>query len=59
MALPDRPNQRWSLDFVSDTLSWGRRFRILCIEDNFTRDALALVVDTFIGPSPSPASWMR
>jgi hypothetical protein len=25
MALPDGPNRRWSPDFVSDTLSWGRR----------------------------------
>src|SRR5271155_6125019 len=31
MTLPIRINQRWSLDFVSDTLSDGRRFRILCI----------------------------
>ena len=49
MALPNGPNQRWSLDFVADTLSWGRRFRILCIVDDFTREALALVVDTSIG----------
>ena len=49
MALPDGPNQRWSLDFVADTLSWGRRLRILCIVDDFTREALALVVDTSIG----------
>ena len=49
MALPDGPNQRWSLDFVADSLSWGRRFRILCIVDDFTREALALVVDTSIG----------
>jgi len=49
MALPDGPNRRWSLDFVSDTLSWGRRFRILCIVDDFTREALALVIDTSIG----------
>lgn len=49
MALPDGPNQRWSLDFVADTLSWGRRFPILCIVDDFTREALALVVDTSIG----------
>ena len=49
MALPDGPNQRWSLDFVADSLSWGRRFRVLCIEDDFTREALALVVDTSIG----------
>ncbi|WP_191559183.1 IS3 family transposase [Brevundimonas aurantiaca] len=51
MALPDGPNQRWSLDFVADSLSWGRRFRILCIVDDFTREALALVVDTSIGGS--------
>ena len=31
MTLPIRINQRWSLDFVSDTLSDGRRFRILCV----------------------------
>ena len=49
MALPDGPNQRWSLDFVADTLSWGRRFRILCIVDDYTRECLALVVDTSIG----------
>ena len=50
MARPDGPNQRWSLDFVSDALSWARRFRILCIVDDLIREALALVVDTSIGP---------
>jgi len=49
MALPDRPNQRWSLNFVADALAWGRRFRTLVIADDFTREALALVVDTSIG----------
>ena len=49
MTLPDGPNQRWSLDFVSDALSWGRKFRILAVVDDFTREALALVVDTSIG----------
>lgn len=49
MVLPDGPNRRWSLDFVSDALSWGRRIRILAIVDDFTREALALVVDTSIG----------
>ena len=49
LALPDGPNQRWSLDFVSDALDWGRRFRILAIVDDFTREVLALVVDTSIG----------
>ena len=48
LALPQGPNQRWSLDFVTDALGWGRRFRVLCIVDHFTREALALVVDTLI-----------
>jgi putative transposase len=46
MALPERPNQRWSLDFASDQLSDGRRFRVLVVVDEFTRECLALVVDT-------------
>ncbi|WP_371309187.1 IS3 family transposase [Hyphomonas sp.] len=45
MHLPEGPNQRWSLDFVSDALSDGRRFRTLCVVDDFTREALATVVD--------------
>ena len=46
MALPQGPNQRWSLDFVSDAFADGRRFRILPIVDDFTRECLALVPDT-------------
>jgi putative transposase len=46
MELPHTINQRWSLDFVSDTLSDGRRFRILCVVDDFSRECLATVVDT-------------
>jgi putative transposase len=36
MALPQGPNQRWSLDFLSDAFADGRRFRILAIVDDFT-----------------------
>ncbi len=39
LALPQRPNQRWSLDFLSDTLTDSRRFRILAVIDDFTRIA--------------------
>ena len=46
MVLPDRPNERWSLDFVSDAFTDGRRFRILAVVDDFTRECLALVPDT-------------
>lgn len=46
MVLPDRPNARWSLDFVSDAFTDGRRFRTLAIVDDYTRECLALVADT-------------
>lgn len=46
MTLPQGPNQRWSLDFVSDMLADGRRFRVLVVVDDFTRECLALIVDT-------------
>ena len=46
MTLPQGPNQRWSLDFVADQLVDGRRFRVLVVVDDFTRECLALVVDT-------------
>jgi putative transposase len=45
-ALPQAANQRWSVAFVSDALSDGRRFRVLCIVDDFTRECLGLVADT-------------
>ena len=46
MALPQGPNQRWSLDFLSDAFADGRRFRILAIVDDFTRECLTLAADT-------------
>jgi putative transposase len=46
ITLPQAANQRWSLDFASDTLADGRRFRILCVTDDFTRECLALAADT-------------
>lgn len=48
MAIPQGPNQRWSLDFVSDALSDGRRFRVPSVIDDFSRECLATVVDTSI-----------
>lgn len=46
MELPGRPNERWSLDFLSDAFTDGRRFRILAVVDDHTRECLALVADT-------------
>jgi len=49
LALPTRPGQRWSMDFVSDQLSNGRRFRVLNVIDEYTRECLGQVVATSIG----------
>ena len=46
MVVPQVANQRWSLDFVSDALTDGRRFRIFAVVDDCTRECLALVADT-------------
>ena len=46
MLVPDRPNERWSLDFVSDAFTDGRRFRVLAVVDDYSRECLALVADT-------------
>ena len=46
MLIPVAPNERWSLDFVSDQLTDSRRFRVLTIVDDCTRECLALVADT-------------
>ena len=43
---PERPNQRWSMDFVSDALASGRRIRVLTVIDDFTRESLVMEVDT-------------
>lgn len=48
MAAPDRPNACWSLDFVHDQMTDGRRFRVLGVIDECTRECLALVPDTSI-----------
>ena len=48
LVIPQGQNQRWSLDFVSDALIDGRRFRILCVIDDFSRECLATVVDNSI-----------
>jgi putative transposase len=46
LAEPTEANQTWSVDFMTDALSSGRRFRTLNIVDDFTREALAIEVDT-------------
>jgi len=45
IAPPSKPNERWSMDFMSDQLAHGRTFRTLNIIDEFTRECLAIEVD--------------
>jgi putative transposase len=42
-------NQQWAMDFIHDQLGNGRRFRCLTMVDTFTRQCLAIRVDTSIG----------
>nr|WP_322880959.1 IS3 family transposase [Pandoraea sputorum] len=44
--LPTGPNQSWSMDFVADGLTYGRRFRCLNVVDDYTRECLVIEVDT-------------
>jgi putative transposase len=46
-----RPNTRWSMDFMVDTLADGRSFRTFNVIDDFNRDALGIDVD-FSLPAP-------
>ena len=48
MVVEARANAEWSMDFMSDTLYHGRRFRTLNIRDEGVREALDIVVDTSI-----------
>ena len=48
MGLPGRPNERWSLDFMSDQLTCGRRFRILNVVDDYSRECVGQLVDLSI-----------
>lgn len=45
-SLPSRANERWSMDFMADSLATGRGFRTFNVVDDFTRECLAIEVDT-------------
>ena len=48
MTVPQGPNQRWSLDFLSDAFACGRRFRIFAVVDDYSRECVRLIADTSI-----------
>lgn len=49
MPAPQKPNQRWSMDFVADSIVSGRRFRALAVVDDYSRECPAIEVDTSLG----------
>jgi putative transposase len=49
MPIPQKPNERWSMDFVTDSIVTGRRFRALAIIDDYSRECPAIEVDTSLG----------
>jgi putative transposase len=49
MAPPQRINERWSMDFVTDNTVTNRRFRALTIVDDYSRECPAIEVDTSLG----------
>jgi putative transposase len=51
MVVPLLPNQRWSLDSVSDQFTDCRRFRVLTVIDDCTRECLGLIADTSLSGS--------
>lgn len=46
LVVPTAPNQMWSIDFMSDSMVDGRKFRLLNVIDDFNRESLAIEVDT-------------
>ena len=46
MVLPSCANECWSLDFVSDALTDGRKFRVLAVVDDYSRECLTLMTAT-------------
>jgi putative transposase len=49
MPFPQRTNERWSMDFVTDSIVTGQRFRALAIVDDYSRECPAIEVDTSLG----------
>ena len=51
LSVPSVINQSWSMDFMSDSLVCGRRFRTFNVVDDFNREALAIEIDLSL-PAP-------
>jgi putative transposase len=48
MPAAEKPNQRWSMDFVTDSIVTSRRFRALAIADDYSRGCPVIEVDILL-----------
>ena len=58
LAVPEAPNEVWSMDFMADRLGDGRQFRLLNVLDDFNREGLGIEVD-FSLPAEKASSICR
>jgi putative transposase len=49
LSASQRINKRWSMDFVTDSITTGRRFRTLAVVEDFSIECPAFEVDTSLG----------
>jgi putative transposase len=59
MIVPERANERWSLDFLSDAFTDGRRFRVLAVSTTTRGNAWRWLPTPRCPASASPANWTR
>ena len=57
LVVPNKPNEVWSLDYMSDALSYGRRFRTANVVDDHRRECLGIKIQ-FSLPSSSITQWL-
>jgi putative transposase len=57
LHVPTKPNDTWSLDYMSDALSFGRRFRTANVIDDHRRECLGIKIN-FSLPSTSITDWL-
>jgi putative transposase len=57
LVVPNKPNEVWSLDYMSDALSYGRRFRTANVVNDYRRECLGIKIQ-FSLPSSSITQWL-
>jgi len=59
LDLPQCAGERWSIDFVHDQLSYGRRFRVLNLVDDYSRECVGQLIDVSISGQRRRGIWIN